>query len=261
MEKKHSILRTIIYIVAILIALFIVTNISLRIATKHNSELSTPNFQGISLQEAQQMADDLQIRLDVTDSVYIKGMARGMISKQNPKAGSKVKKNRRILLTINSIQPKMVEMPNLIGLSLRQAKTEIHSSGLTLGKLIYTEDMATNNVLYQEYQGYDIMPGADLLSESVIDLVLGMNLNDASTYIPNVIGYEFITAKDIIHNNSLNIHKISFDDTVTDYADSLEAFVYRQYPMGSDSISYKLGTYIDIFLTKDKSRLNDAIEF
>ena len=38
-------------------------------------------------------------------------------------------------------------MPNLVGLSMRQAIAELQSRGLVLGKLVYVEDLATTNVL------------------------------------------------------------------------------------------------------------------
>ena len=51
-------------------------------------------------------------------------------------------------------------MPSLTGFSLRQARTELASNGLNIGKLIYVNDMATDNVLAQQYMGEDIEPTA-----------------------------------------------------------------------------------------------------
>ena len=95
-----------------------------------------------------------------------------LIYSQNPIAGSKVKKGRRILITINAINPQMVEMPSLVGFSLRQAYTELTSKGLSIGSLIYIEDIATNNVLEQRYNGQPVAPKTLLESESDIDLLL-----------------------------------------------------------------------------------------
>ena len=54
---------------------------------------------------------------------------------------------------------KKVSMPNLVGYSMRQAKAELNSRGLSLGKLIYVSDIATNNVLKQIYRNREIRPG------------------------------------------------------------------------------------------------------
>lgn len=239
----------------ILVVLFIAINIFLKVVTKHNRELVVPDFTNMPLSEAEHLAKEAHLRLEVTDSVYIKRMARGHISRQNPEAGSYVKKGRRVLLTINSVNPQMVQMPDLVGLSLRQAKTDIISSGLTVGKLIYQYDIATNNVLEQRVANDTIAPGVEIETDTPINLVLGMNRGDTVTYVPNVLGYKLVLAKDLLQDNSLNIKKISFDETVMDYTDSLNAMVYRQVPAYSDSIQYRLGSGVEIYLTKDQSKI------
>lgn len=240
---------------AILVVLFIAINIFLKVVTKHNHELAVPDFTNMPVDQAQLLANEAHLRLEITDSVYVKRMARGHISRQNPEPGSMVKKGRRILLTINSVTPQMVGMPDLVGFSLRQAKTEIISKGLTVGKLIYQEDIATNNVLAQKVNGRDIEPGTQIETDTPIDLVLGKNVSDGTTFIPNVLGYKLMLAKDILHDNSLNVTRITFDETVLDYTDTLNAMVYAQKPEFSDSIRYTLGTGVEIFLTKDQEKI------
>ena len=100
-----------------------------------------------------------------------------------------------------------------------------------------------------------IAPGVKVETDTPIDLVLGMNITDTVTYIPNVMGYKLMLAKDLLQDNSLNIKKISFDETVLDYSDSLNAMVYQQIPAYSDSIQYRLGTGVEIHLTKDQSKI------
>ena len=177
-------------------------------------------------------------------------MGRGMVYSQNPKAGSSVKKGRRILLTINSVNPKKVQMPNLVGYSMRQAKAELLSRGLGLGKLMYVSDMATNNVLRQMYRGREIEPGTMIESGSDINLIVGLNPDDNQTYIPDVVGMKYMRAVDAIHDNSLNIKALRFDKTVKSYADSLDATVYRQGPSAS-SEPILIGSEITLYLSTD----------
>lgn len=228
----------------------------LDLITRHNKELSVPTFAGLTLEQAQQVADENFLRLEVTDSVHIPRMEPAVIYKQNPIAESKVKKNRRILLTINAKTPKMVKMPLLVGYSLRQAQSELASSQLKIGKLIYTPDIATNNVMEQLYEGRPIPAGKELPTESVIDLKLGQNVADSTTFIPDLIGKPYSIMKDFLVDNSLNLGKIHFDATVQNFQDSLAAFAYRQEPQKTelDSMVY-LGTPIDVYFTLDKTLL------
>ena len=252
---KYSLTKNILLIIGILVVGYVIINLFLRIITRHNQELTVPDMTGMNLAEAAAVAAEADLRLEVTDSVYIRGMERGAIARQNPEPGGKVKKNRRILLVINSVIPRQSTMPSLTGFSLRQARTELASNGLNIGKLIYVNDMATDNVLAQQYMGEDIEPGTRLNSGTAIDLVLGLNPADSATFIPYIIGYRYQMATELLHDNSLNIYRCEFDTTVTDYADSLEAYVYGQYPPASDSISVRRGTSVTLYLSKDVSRI------
>ena len=251
---KHWVLRNLLGAVAFFVILAIVANFLLGIFTHHGKTLEVPDLTNMSIAEATALADSAGVRVDVIDSIYVRGMAKGAVYKQNPDAGSFVKSGRRILLTINAVVPKKVTMPNLVGYSLRQAKAELSSRGLTLGKLKYVDDIATNNVLKQQYRGRDIKAGASIESGSSVDLVLGLNGIDNRTYVPNVVGMKQVRAIDVIHDNSLNISKLQYDSSVRNYADSVNAVVYRQAPAASQAPSL-MGSEVTLYLTVDPSRM------
>ena len=142
-------MRNVIAACVVVLALVFVANFFLKIGTHHGQEIEVPDFTNMSVSDASYLASDRGIRIDVTDSVYVRKMGRGLVFSQVPKAGSHVKTGRRILLTINSVSPKKTTMPDLVGFSMRQAKAELLSKGLILRKLRYVEDIATNNVLRQ----------------------------------------------------------------------------------------------------------------
>lgn len=240
------------FVVVVLIAGAI---IFLNVVTKHGQELVVPDLSNLSVEQADSVASSRDMVIDVTDSVFVKRMRRGAVYRQNPVPGSHVKSGRRISLTINAINAKKITMPNLVGLSMRQAKAELLSRGLLLGKLIYVQDLATNNVLKQIYENSEIEPGSMIDSESVIDLVVGLNGYDFVTYVPDVLGLKRMSAVDAVQDNSLNVRSLRFDSTVKDYDDSLNAMVYRQSPVASDSIHVKMGSDVTLYLTLDTGRM------
>ena len=166
-----------------------------------------------------------------------------------------MKNGRRVVLTINAVNAKKVTMPNLVGLSLRQAKAELMSRGLVLNRLVYVKDMATNNVLKQIRGAREIEPGTMIDSESKIDLVLGLNDIDNRTYVPDVTGLKNLSAVEALYDHSLNIKDLKFDETVKDYDDSLNAMVYRQMPEPSDSVSVAMGDEVMLYMTLDVARI------
>ena len=247
---KHLVAAALVVVVLVVCAI-----VFLEVVTKHDQELSVPDLSNMTVEEAAQLADSCGMVVDVTDSVYVKRMKRGAVYRQNPIPGSKVKSGRRIALTINAVNAKKVTMPNLVGLSMRQAKAELLSRGLVLDKLIYIQDMATNNVLRHLSDNLEIEPGTMIDSESEIDLVVGLNGPDFVTYVPDVMGLKHLSAVDAVHDNSLNISSLRFDKTVKDYNDSLNARVYGQMPEPSDSIHVTMGSEVTLYLTLDDRKI------
>ena len=241
--KKHWVLKNLIGAVAFFVGLAVVANVFMGLFTHHGKVLEVPDMTGLSLLEADRLADSVGVRIDVVDSIYVRGMAKGSVYKQNPVAGASVKRGRRILLTINAVVPKKVTMPNLVGYSMRQAKAELSTRGLNLGKLIYVSDIATNNVLKQQYKGRDIAAGSSVESGAEIDLVVGLNDMDM----------KYVRAVDVVHENSLNISRLIFDESVRNYNDTINSVVWRQSPGASQAPS-PIGSDVTLYLTVDPER-------
>ncbi len=275
MKKKGFFSNWIVKNLLIALILFVVllggSMVFLNLFTQHNKELSVPDFSNMTLPEAEILAEEAGVRVEVADSVFAKRMRKGAVRNQNPVPGAKVKKGRRVSLIINAMNAKKVAMPDLIGLSMRQAMAELQGRGLAVGNLIYVEDMATNNVLKQLKGNQEIKPGEEIDSDTVIDLVLGLNsATDATTYVPSVVGKRYMTAVDLVHKQSLNIRDLKFDSSVKDYADSANAVVYRQIPepviLEADEsdpdalpevvpVPVKLGSNVTLYLTVDPEKI------
>lgn len=241
--------------VALFAVLLVITQVSLKVITRHNQVIIVPDFTDLSVADAKIVAKRHHIRTEVTDSVYVKRMEKGHVFSQNPAPGSKVKKDRNIKLTINAHSTKMVKMPNLVGYSLRQAKAEILGSGLTMGRLMYREDLATNNVLDQFIAGRYVAPGTDVEAESSVDLLLGLSPDESDTFIPYLVGFTLPVAKENLFENSLNLGNVSYDETVQNYQDTLRAVVYQQNPTYSAGAPVRMGTTINLKLTTSQAKI------
>jgi len=250
-------IKNILGIFIALLALIISSSIFLKVITHHGNKIEVPDFTNMTMSEAKYNAGINNIKVIVIDSVYVRRMKKGAVYSQNPKPGSTVKKGRRIRLTINSITPKKIIMPNLVGVSMRQAHAELLSRGLNLGQLIYVNDIATNNVIRQLYNKKEIKPGMYINSGSNIDLVVGLNNFDNTTNVPDVIGMKYMRAVSAVHDYSLNVSRLVFDSSVRNYADSLDAVVYKQGPVASE-IPVIMGSDVSLYLTVDAAKIPNA---
>ena len=258
MKSYKWIVSNLVKAAVLIFALVLVTSLLLKIATRHNKEIAVPDFSGMDMVEARYTARKNDIRVEVTDSVFLSRLPRGAVFSQNPAAGSKVKKGRRIKLTINATQAKTVQMPDLVGLSLRQAIQDLATKGLSVGRISYQEDIATNSVLSQSCRGRKVAPGDEVEYESAIDLLLGRDPADSFTYVPYLLGYTLAIARENILDNSLNVGRVTYDETVSSWEDSLSAVVYKQSPYSSSTAPYLMGANVDIYLTMSQAKLFSA---
>ena len=253
---SNWIVRNLIWAIVFVVALLVIANILLNIGTQHNKEITVPDFTNMSYDEARYNAERLGLHVEIGDSVYVRRMKKGAVFAQFPKSGSNVKKGRTISLTTNAKTAKEVTMPLLIGYSMRQAKAELASRGLNLGRLIYVNDIATNNVLRQLYNSHEIAPGTQIESGSNIDLMVGLNSEDCRTYAPDVKGLKYLRAVDAVHDHSLNVGKLNFDKGVKTYSDSLNAVVYKQAPTTASG-ALTMGAAVSLWLTTEESKIEE----
>lgn len=253
-KKSHWILKNLLGAVAFFVGLAVLASIFLGIFTRHGKILTVPDMTNVQFTQAKHLADSAGLRIEIKDSIYVRGMAKGAVFSQTPKAGATVKKGRRIMLTTNAVVPKKVVMPNLVGYSMRQARGVLSARGLQVGRLLYVNDIATNNVLGQQRRGRAVLPGSQIDSGTEIDLVLGLDPADNRTYVPRTIGMKSSRAVDLIHDNSLNVKRLVYDESVKTFTDSLNAVVYRQAPIASQS-TILMGSDVSLYLTVNPERL------
>jgi len=241
--------------VAIGIILLLCIFIWLKIYTHHGQAITVPNLAGLTVDEVDDVTSSRRLRYEVVDSVFSTEMPRGTVLKQNPKANSQVKKNRKIFLTMNAINLEMVAMPRLVGLSIRQARLALQNAGLILGDIEYRPDYAINNVLQQMLNDSVINEGTEITKGVVIDLVLGMGLSSETTRVPDLSGLGLEEATGMIADYYLNIGAVTYDESMEDEEDSAQVFIWRQYPEFDEFKRLNMGMEVDIWLTIDSTLL------
>jgi len=258
--KSKTFFKQLLYAFGAISAFLILVLLTLKVYTHHGQALSVPDFTGLTLEEVHKKAKKEKLRIEVSDSVFNNNRPKGTVIEQNPIAGFKVKKNRRIFIVLNAFNPEKVKMPNIVGVSHRQAEAVLKNSGLEIGRLIHVPDIAINNVLNQKYKGEDINEGTMVPKGSKIDLVLGMGLSNQKTQIPDLDHYSLEKAKNRILRSALNLGAIIYHESIIDAADSAEAQVWRQYPSFKENKMIRLGSSVDLWLTVDSTILYPEIK-
>ena len=158
--------------------IFVVIILFLRLFTRHGREIEMPSYAGKSAQELTQSGKAEGFVFVVSDELYENGAAPGTVLRQNPLPGEKVKRGRKVYLTVAAAEPPTIKMLELRDLSLRQAQIMIESQGLVLDRVIEKPSPYENVVLEVLYRGHSIAQGAAIKQGEKITLVVGKNIGD-----------------------------------------------------------------------------------
>jgi len=217
--------------------------------TMHDKYIKVPDFNNMLIAQLDSVVEANNIRYEISDTIFDRNRAKGIVVNQDPEPFTDVKKNRKIYLIINSLQSKKVAFPDIYDLSLRQAIRKLQNNGLEVGELEYRANIATNKVLDYKINGNEIEIGQELYIGTIVDLVVGKGLSAESVIVPNLIGLTRMEANIILKSTSLNIGSEIFASV----EDSSSAVIYKQFPIGNDDNTLNIGSSIDLFFNQAKT--------
>jgi serine/threonine-protein kinase len=174
------------------------------------------DFTGMSSEEAKELGKrhSLVVRIDTT-AEYSMEIPAGHILKQRPFHGTTVKQGRQIWVTISKGR-REVDVPKVLGLSIRQAEIVFQKSGLKLGGVVRkTQPSVPKGVVFKTNppMSTPVKTGSQIqiyVSKGGKDLVLGLvglSLAQAESKI-NESGYtlgtvQYISEPDVLPNTVL----------------------------------------------------------
>jgi len=240
--KKKNFYKHLFFAVIVTVILLWISLKLLDIYTRHGDVYVVPDFKGKTVEQLKQEGFNDYFDFQVIDSVYDQTLPKGSVFMQNPEPGSKIKKGRRMYLTIVASMPEKVFMPNLRNLSLRQALVTLEINGLTTGNLQYVDYFALNAVIDQLVNSEPIEPGTEIYKGTVVDLVVGNGNMDVNVTMPFLIGKTPKEAHNELHYASLNIgNEIYLDDN------RHNAKVYKTEPSQMEDVNLKPGDMVNLW--------------
>ena len=239
--------------IVVLLLLLLIFLGSLALLTQHGKTMKIPSVTGLSYDEAKKSLQSAGFDVQIQDSVYNDTMKPLLVVKQFPEPESQVKINRTIYLTINRAQAPFIQMPNLVGMSFRNAEMVLRQYGLKRGDTLFKPDFARNSVLEQQYKEEIIKPGTQIQQGSSIALVLGSGVGGGQGgIVPDLFGLTYLQAKARLDSMGLSFGAVSAKGV----RDSTEAFIFWQDPpqTSDDGLPNRIhpGQSIDIKLQPQK---------
>jgi eukaryotic-like serine/threonine-protein kinase len=218
--------------------------------TNHGETITVPNVEGQPFKKVVAFLEEHDLRYEISDSTYSSEYPPLTILKQVPVAGSKVKEQRKIYLSINRVTPPTVPMPDLIDGSLINADAVLKGSELRRGKIHLVRGPFLNVVKEMRIDGKTVAPLTRVPKGTIVDLVV---MDGGSPYLPapDVIGMTLEDAKIPLLGSNLSIGSIHLvGDTV-----GVKAVILKQNPPPQENI--KVGDVVELWVGAKGSDADD----
>lgn len=247
---KHLLITGILFA----LILMVIFHIYLPIKTKKDNSITVPEVIGMEYESLDEFITSRELRYVVTeDSGYSANLPPQAVISQFPKPNAKVKEGRKIYLTLNAVNPPKVEMPDLVGKSLKTVELQFQGMGIKVGKYFFTPGPYKNTFVSAQIDGVDIAIGEKIAKGSVVDLMLQNGKGQQYFNAPDVIGKVKENAEFIITGSSLTIGEIYYQKS-----DSLLGRILRQEPGPGNRV--RIGQSVDLWVgTRDSLATGNSL--
>lgn len=256
--KDHPIVLHLLAMLAISLVVIVIVLAMLKLFTRHGKEYPIADMVGKTIYEAQ-AEDELGLDFVIRDSSYMQGQEGGIILMQEPKAGSVVKKGRKVYVTVTAYSESDATLPDVMNQPMRTALSRLESAGLQGGTLNFVANPNPTRGLESEVlglycNGHKIYAGEQVKRGAMIDMEVGLSDQELSkqAMVPMLLGKDARKARKQLLSASLNVGAEHYDRSVKNKA---AAVVYRQEPEYTGFAGYPLGSTVELWyreMSKDE---------
>ncbi len=189
--------------------------------------VEVPDLVGRTVTSARSLASQSGLEVNVQNEIYDHEIDEGSIISQNPASGIHVRQSRVIQLIVSK-GPELIEMPEIKGMSLREAEVFLANQGLNIGEkeIKYDPDLEENMVVGQEPA-----VGDDINTGESIKLVISGGPRPEMVLMPDIIGLNQEEAEEKVNNNNLSLGEITTRESRRYLAGQI---IETQYQPGSE---------------------------
>jgi len=163
-----------------------------------------PRLHALDASKAAERLGQWGLKMGIVDSLHHKSIVRGAVIDQTPQAGQRVKRGRRITVTLSK-GPRYYPVPNLGGVSLREARLQLESNQLQIGAILYvsSDEMPQTAVIDQSP-----VAGTPLARGASVDLRISNGPLSSPKRVPNLTQVPIDSAEDTLRKYEMQLGRI-----------------------------------------------------
>ena len=210
----------------ILVAAIVVLGIVLGWFGGGAKPIEVPNFAGKTIEQAQQEAEALGLKVEKGEEFYSADQEAGLITTQEPTAGSEVSEGKTIIVNISKGKKDGV-MPKVVGKDLEEGRAELEALGFGISLVREVTDSKPKNTIIRQ----SIDAGQSAPDGTMIEVEVSNGKGKEMVKMPNIIGKTPDEANALLANEGLAAAVPVFEET-TEITQNL--VFWQQYPEGTE---------------------------
>ena len=241
-KKKRAIIIGV--AAAAIIALFGILYVS-GVIGGGGKEVTVPDVKGMSYSEAKEVLEAKGLKIEKADEpIASQKIEKGKIVSQTPSKNSKVKKGRTVRVIISAGNTEL-KVPDLKGLSYKEAKTLLSEMGLQISKGDEVDsDSVAEGLIASQY------PSAKTKVDKGDIITVNISKGKKDAVIPKLVGTTFTSesdVSDILSKYGYKLGKVSYEESY-----ETPGTIIKQSPDAGTTA--EKNTTVDIVISKAKSK-------
>lgn len=202
-------------------------------------EVTVPNFEGMTLSEAMEKAEEVGLSIEEGEEVYSPDQEKGYITFQTPSSGSKVSEGKVIYVNV-SLGKKEGVVPYIIDKDYKDVKKYLEELGFELGVVVKVTSTKPENTIISQ----SIEAGKSAERGTAIDVEISDGKGKEMKTVPFLIGKNIDEAKAEILAAGFKVGNINYEES-TEYEKN--KVTGQQYIGGTE---LEEGSAINILVSK-----------
>ncbi|MBC8199184.1 MAG: PASTA domain-containing protein [Desulfobacterales bacterium] len=235
------------FIIVLILIVGVSAYFTLTLIIKSEDTVVVPDLVGKKVLYVLKILTDFKLNAKIKGSEYSSDIPADHVIFQEPEPGSEIKIGRDVRIIISK-GAETILMPNLQGLSIRQARIILEENGLHPGKLstIYSKNIKKEEVITQS-----VSHGSIITRGAHVDLLVSRGMRPKAYKMLDLKGLSLEDAIFLIEKNNLLLGEIKFYP----HEDKPKNVIVSQEPLYGHQVIE--GTFVNIIINRKHGRIKE----
>ena len=172
---------------------------------QHNVTVRVPRLVGLEVHAAERLCRQAGLQMSEEDRRHSEGVPRGQVLTQAPEAATPVKRGRTVRVLV-SLGPEAVTVPDVRGMTLRQATLQLENAKLYVRRVARVYAGASGQVVRTTRPH----PSAEAALGDSVDLLVAVGEEREPYLMPSLVGRGLGDVRALVESRGFRVGRVTY---------------------------------------------------